>query len=166
MIMAATMTDPLLPDREISASAAERLAALRQPSTSKKRTKPAHTSKVLAAGVSTTALFGMVAFMGYQSGNGAAQASALPVAMPTAAQTAAPTPIAPTVAPLVPTTAAPVVVPTPTAAVPAAPVQVTPVQVAPVPVIEVPVVQVPVAVAAAQSNAGGTQSNTTTKSSG
>ncbi len=156
------MTDPLLPDREISASAAERLAALRQPSTSKKRTKPAHTSKVLSAGISATALLGMIAVMGYESGAGAAQSAALPVATIPTLQ-AAPTPIAPTVAPLVPATAVPVV-PTPAAAVPVAPVPVAPVPVAPVPVIEVPVVQVPVAVAA-QPNAGG-QSNATTKSSG
>lgn len=159
------MTDPLLADREISASAAERLAALRQPSTSKKRTKPAHTSKVLAAGLSATALFGMIAVMGYESGTGTAQTAALPVAIPTI-QAAVPTPVAPTVAPLVPATPAPVV-PTPAAAVPVAPVPVAPVPVAPaapVPVIEVPVVQVPVAVAA-QTTSGG-QSNTTTKSSG
>ncbi len=104
---AATMT-------EISASSAERLAALRQPSASKKRSKPADTAKVLATGLSTTALFGMVAIMGWQTNIGAAQASELATsttqtAAPTI-QTTPPVAVTPTVAPLVPV--APVAVPT------------------------------------------------------
>ena len=164
---AATMTDPLLPNPEISASAAERLAALRQPSTSKKRQKPAHTSKVLTAGLSTTALLGMVAVMGWQSGTGTAQTSTSPtLAVPTE-QTAAPTPVTPTVAPLVPTpTTVSGVIAVPPAPAPAATIPVP----ATLPVIQVPVVQVPVAVPAAQpparTTAGRAQSNTTTKSSG
>jgi hypothetical protein len=137
MITAATMTDPGQPESApaISASSAERLAALRQPS--KKRSKPAHTSKVLSAGAATTALFGMIAVMGWQSGISTAQgAAALPV--PTVPTTqSAPTPVLPTVVPLVPT-AAPVLIP-----------------------VAVPVAQPPV-----QTDAGRTPSNTTTKSSG
>jgi hypothetical protein len=103
-IMVATMTDPMSP------SNAERLAALRRPS--KKRTKPAHTSKVLSAGISTTALFGMVAAMGWQTGTSTAQSISATVP---AVMTTQPAPVQPTVAPLVPTapttTAIPVAVP-------------------------------------------------------
>ena len=168
MTAVATMTDPLMPDREISASAAERLAALRQPSSSKKRTKPAHTSKVLTAGISTTALFGLVAVMGWQSGMGTAQPS---VSADPTTQTAAPTPVAPTVAPLVATPAGGVIL-VPPLPVTQAPVTEAPVATVPVtqpPVIQVPVIQVPVSVPVAQptqTNAGRAQSNTTTKSSG
>jgi hypothetical protein len=64
---AAAMTDP------VPASAAERLAALRAPS--KDRGKPAHAWKILTAGMSTSAMFGLVAAMGW---GGTAQSTALP----------------------------------------------------------------------------------------
>ena len=144
-----TMTEPMIP------SAAERLAALRAPSG--KRTKPANTSKILAAGLSTTALFGLVTAMGWPSGPGSVQATAAPVtpviqaaapaAIPAVAATTAvvsPAPVQPTVAPLVP--AAPVV------------------QAAPAPVA-VPIV-IPVAVPVAQPAAQPAASNTTTQASG
>ena len=144
-----TMTDPMLP------SAAERLAALRAPSG--KRTKPANTSKILAAGLSTTALFGLVTVMGWPTDAGSAQATAAPVApiiqaaapaaIPTlAAPTAvvSPAPVQPTVAPLVPVAPA--------------------VQAAPAPVA-VPIV-IPVAVPVAQPAAQAAASNTTTQASG
>ncbi len=103
------MIDPLLPS-----GAAERLAALRAPST--KRTKPASTSKILSAGISTTALFGMVAVMGWQSTHAAASAAAAPEAtVPVTPAVSAvtppttvfvPTPVPSTVAPLAPAVAA------------------------------------------------------------
>lgn len=81
--------DPLLQQGSARpAATAERLAALRSPA--KKRAKPAHTSKVLTAGISTTALFGMVAVMGWQSGTGSAQNNA---ATPTATQGVLPVPV-------------------------------------------------------------------------
>jgi hypothetical protein len=61
------MTEP------VSQSAAERLAALR--ATSKDRGKPAHVGKILTAGLSTSAMFGLVAAMGWGS---TVQGSALP----------------------------------------------------------------------------------------
>ena len=100
------MTEPVQPEAPLAASTAERLAALRQPSTSKKRTAPALTSKVLSAGISTTALFGLVAAMGWPASTATTQVSQ-PVATPTT-QIAVATPVAPTVAPLVPATPAPV----------------------------------------------------------
>jgi hypothetical protein len=134
---AATMT-------EISASSAERLAALRQPSTTKKRSKPADTAKVLATGISTTALFGIVAVMGWQTNMGTAQASAsitpTTLSVPPTIQTAPPVAVTPSVAPLVPV--APATVPT------TIPVAVPTTQ----PLVQTPTVRVP--------------SNTTTKASG
>ena len=104
---------------------AERLAALRKPTG--KRGKPAHTSKIFAAGVSTTALFAMVAAMGWPSGTETAQSASLqttttttaPVVplVPVVTPTTVPASTVPgTVAPVptVPTTAAPVVIPTAT----------------------------------------------------
>jgi hypothetical protein len=128
-------------------SAEERLAALRAPS--KKRPKPAHTSKVLSAGISTTALLGLVAAMGWPSGTGSAQS-----AEPVAAATQAATPAAPTV-PTVPTSvpALPAVVPMTPAPAPAA-----------VPVV-IPAA-VPVTASPAPEPAAPVPSNTTTQSSG
>jgi hypothetical protein len=121
---------------------------------------------VLTAGISATALFGMVAVMGWESGTGSAQPSVSPAVQ---------TPVAGTVAPLVPTTpttaAGIITVPPlpasalPAVTVPAATAPATTQPAAALPVIQVPVVQVPVAVPASQ-NAGGGQSNTTTKTSG
>ena len=140
----ATMTDAPGPEGAIAASAAERLAALRQPSTSNKRTQPATTSKILSAGISTTALFGLIAAMGWQTGTGVAQSASAPLETPPA-QVSSPTPVTPTVAPLVPTTG------TVSPAVAAVPTT------------------IPVAVPAAQpapTNSRRVQSNATTKSSG
>ncbi|MEP7113193.1 MAG: hypothetical protein ABI862_08005 [Ilumatobacteraceae bacterium] len=154
------MIDPLL-STPVPPSAAERLAALRAPS--KKRAKPAHTSKVLSAGVSATALLGMVAVMGWQSGTGTAQSTA-PVA-PVAPVAQAVVPVAPAL-PVIATpapTMPPVVVETTIA--PSVPVAVAPV---PVPVTAAPVV-IPVAVPVAQppvQRAAPAASNTTTKTSG
>jgi hypothetical protein len=61
------MTEPVTP------SAAERLAALRAPS--KDRGSPAHAWKVLAGGMTTSAMFGLIAAMGW---GGTAQSTALP----------------------------------------------------------------------------------------
>lgn len=150
--MVTTMTEPMLP------TAAERLAALRAPS--KKRSRPANTSKILSAGLSTTAMFGLVTAMGWSSGAGSVQATAAPVApiIQGAAAAAAPTvaaptavvsaaPVEPTVAPLVPVAPAQPAVPAPAA-----------------PVV-VPVV-IPVAVPVAQPRVQAAASNTTTSASG
>ncbi|MDP9463550.1 MAG: hypothetical protein M3P52_02905 [Actinomycetota bacterium] len=133
------MTDPLPP------STADRLAALRQPA--EKRRKPAHTSKILTAGLSTTALLGLVTAMGWQTGS--AQTTTLPEpAIQSATPVAPVVPVVPVVPVMpalatVPTTAAPVAVPAPVV----------------IPVA-VPVAQVPVQIS------GGAASNTTTKASG
>ncbi len=125
-IVAATMTEPA--PCEISASAAERLAALRTPT--KTRSRPAHSWKVLSAGLSTTAMFGLVTAMGWPSDADGLQATA--AATPTVATLpASAVPVASTVAPLIPVdpaTAVPVVIPV---AVPVAqPVQIVSVLVA------------------------------------
>jgi hypothetical protein len=140
----ATMIDPLL------ASQAERLAALRSPA-QKKRQKPAHSAKIFTAGISTTALFGLVAAMGWPTGNGIAQGAA--------AVEPAVTPVALTIPALT--------IPAPAAAVQTAPVVIpaTAVVAAPVPTVAAPIV-IPVAVPAAQRPAAPAASNTTTKSSG
>jgi hypothetical protein len=54
------INDPLLPG-----NSAQRLAALR--SAAPKRRKPAYNSKIMTAGLSTTAMLGMVAAMGWSS---------------------------------------------------------------------------------------------------
>jgi hypothetical protein len=134
----AAMTDLPPPAAEgVSLSAAERLAALRTPS--KQRGRPALAAKVLAAGLSTTAMLGLVTAMGWPAD--------APTGQNTAASTTPPTAPATTVAPLVPATTLPGAQPTtvPPVTVPAA----------------IPVDQVPVQVAA-----GGTDSNITTKTSG
>lgn len=146
--------DPGLPaPGSIGPSAAERLAALRKPT--QKRRKPAHTSKIFVAGVSTTALFGMVAAMGWPTATQTAQSAPLPSttaapAVPVVAPTTTPPPALPTAT--VPTTAAPV--PTTAAPVPttAAPIEIP---------VATPVVQAPV-----QKASKRIPSNTATKSSG
>ena len=135
MTAVATMTDPGL-----QPPTPPRLAALRQ-STGKKRGKPAHTSKVLTAGISATALFGMVAVMGWQTGTSTAEPPA-PLL----------TPVPSTVAPLVP-------VPTPVSTALATPTTAAPI------LILVPVA-VPAAQPPVQTNNGRSQSNIITKSSG
>ena len=128
-VVAAAMTESITPGlagpESAQPAAAERLAALRKPSD--QRAKPAHTSKIVAAGLSTTALFGMVAAMGWPTGAQTAQsaplqtttipvARAVPLVAPTstlatvlAVDTDQTNPTIPTVPP-VPTTAAPVIV--------------------------------------------------------
>jgi hypothetical protein len=157
--MVATMIDPLLPPSV--ADRLDRLAALRSPKPLRqKRRKPAYTSKIITAGASTTALFTLVAGMGWGSGTGNAQSA------PTAPTTSV-TPVAP--APLVPTVVAPVPAVIAATAVPStvAPLTVIPPPtVAPVP-IPVPLpVPVPTAKLPVQKKAVKRASNTTTKSSG
>lgn len=131
-VVAAAMTESITPGlagpESAQPAAAERLAALRKPSD--QRAKPAHTSKIVAAGLSTTALFGMVAAMGWPTGAQTAQsaplqtttipvARAVPLVAPTSTLATVPAvdtdqmdptiPPIPTVPP-VPTTAAPVIV--------------------------------------------------------
>ena len=138
----AAMTELPAPD-STGPTPAERLAALRKPA--EKRGKPAHTTKILAAGLSTTALFGMVAAMGW----------------PTATETAKSAPLqamaaAPAVAVVAPTT--PTTVPT----VPTVPTVLT---VAPVAPVAVPAA-IPVVSLAVQNASVRTASNTVTKTSG
>jgi hypothetical protein len=156
----AAMIDPLL------ASQAERLAALRSPA-QKKRQKPAHSAKIFTAGLSTTAMFGLVAAMGWPSGSGVVQGAAPVEAAVTPVALAIPALAIPALAIPAPVTAAqtaPVVVPAP--AVVAAPATTQP---APVPTAAAPIVipvAVPVAQPAAQRPVARAASNTTTKSSG
>jgi hypothetical protein len=131
------MTEPT----SIAQTSADRLAALRAPSSN--RQKPAHTSKILSAGISTTALFGMVAVMGWPSTTGNAQSADAAVAA-TQAVTPAP-PTLPLVAP--PTTPAEI-----PAAVPA--------------VVPAVVVTVPVDPPTTRTPPAPIPSNTTTKTSG
>lgn len=164
MIDPLKMIDPLLPPRS-----AERLAALRQPA--QKRRKPAHSSKIMTAGISTTALLGLITAMGWPTGTGNAQ-SATQVAPVTDALT----PVAqviqvPPLVPVVPATTAlvvPVVIDTTVAAAPAALPAVVPetvpATVAPVPVV-VPVA-VPVAQPVQKKKRTVAASNTATKTSG
>ncbi|MEO7369435.1 MAG: hypothetical protein ABIZ69_01140 [Ilumatobacteraceae bacterium] len=139
------MTDSAQPQTEGS-TAAERLAALRAPST-QKRGNSAHASKILAAGLSTTAMFGMVAALGWQSGTTTAQGAGS-AAVPTSPSATAPATVPSAVSPGVTTT---------TGAAVATPAW-------------IPVV-IPVAVPAAKTapsntTPGRTPSNVTTKSSG
>jgi hypothetical protein len=161
----ATMIDPLLPT-----ATAARLEALRPQA--QKRRKPAHAAKIFTAGMSTTAMLGLVAVMGWPTGGGVAQgaASAAPltpdVASPVSPVTL-PVPVLPA-----PTTAAPVVAVVPAVVVAPAVVTEPPTTLpAPVPATVVPIV-IPVAVPAAQPQVTKKKkvrvaaSNTTTKSSG
>jgi hypothetical protein len=160
----ATMIDPLLPT-----AAAARLEALRpQP---QKRRKPAHAAKIFTAGVSTTAMLGLVAAMGWPTGGGVAQGAA-PAAPLTPDVTSPVSPVTLPIPVLPAPTAAPVVTVPP--AVVVAPVVVTepPTTLpAPAPATVAPIV-IPVAVPAAQPQVTKKKkvrvvaSNTTTKSSG
>jgi len=136
------MIDPLLPTQ------AQRLAALRTPAT--KRQKPAHNSKILTAGLSTTALFGMVAAMGWASGSSASSTPAESAVSPVVFNVPVQLPVLPTPPVTTATTQ------------PASPTT----QVAPAPAAA-PVVVIPVAIPApaAQPQAQ-KKSHTTTKSSG
>lgn len=120
------MTELRLPETT-GPTAAERLAALRKPT--EQRGKPAHTSKICAAGISTTALFAMVAAMGWPSGTETAQSASLQTTTTPVVPLVTPTPVPPitvpatgAAVPTVATAAAPVVIPT------ATPVEQSPVQ--------------------------------------
>ena len=154
---AAAMTEPVSP------SAAERLAALRAPS--KERGKPAHTWKILTAGMSTSAMFGLVAAMGW---GGTAHSTALPP--DTAVQIVPSAPVATIPVATIPVTTTPVTT-VPTAGVTPTAAPVIPVIPATVPPTTAVPVVIPVAVPAPQAQP--TQrsvtkkaaSNTATKSS-
>ena len=142
------MIDPLL-----SPSSSHRPEAPRPQR--RKRAAPARTSKIFTAGASATALFSMVAAMGWQSGTASGKSSdvVIPVAeTPTTINVVVP------VAPTTTSVVSPVSVPPPVATVPVVAVPV----VTPVPVVvpkAVAVVKLPKQKAAKQ------KSNTTTKSS-
>ena len=122
----AAMTD--LPVSESTGpTAAERLAALRKPT--EQRGKPAHTTKIFAAGISTMALFAMVAAMGWPSGTESTQSASLQTTTTPVVPLVTPTPVPPitvpatrATVPAIPVTTAPVVIPT------ATPVEQSPVQ--------------------------------------
>ncbi|MEP7201989.1 MAG: hypothetical protein ABI894_05230 [Ilumatobacteraceae bacterium] len=133
------VADPARSREAVSAAAAERLAALRKPS--KERGRPALAAKILVGGLSTTAMFGLVTYMGWpQPAADQGTATAQPA-------------IAATPLPTVPTTAAPTTNSTPAGR----PTTVPPVTIP----VAVPVEVVPIQVAT-----GSTNSNITTKTSG
>lgn len=148
VVTTAAMTEP------IPASAAERLAALRTPS--KDRGKPAKAWKILTAGVSTSAMFGLVAAMGW--GGTTAQSTALPAdtTLPgdTTVQIVPVSPVAPTSAPVAPTSAP--TTPTVAPLIPSTPVATV--------LVTIPVA-VPAPQAVAQKTTTRATSNATTKSS-
>jgi hypothetical protein len=139
----------------------------------RKRAMPARTSKIITAGASATALFSMVAAMGWQSGTGSASSAS------SADQTSDTTLTAAQVLPVAPPTtsvaAAAVLPPVVTVRLPAATVPTATVPTAPVPVVTVAVVKkhvqvvvpkaVPVATLPVQKVVKH-KSHTTTKSSG
>ena len=114
-----------LPPPSTAPTSADRLAALRKPA--QKRGKPAHTSKIFAAGMSTTAMFALVTAMGWPSGTATTQSVPLDATTTTTPVVPLVPVVTPTTHPLavpttVPTTATPVVIPT------ATPVEQSPVQ--------------------------------------
>jgi len=152
------MTEPVSP------SAAERLAALRAPS--KDRGSPAHAWKVLAGGMTTSAMFGLVAAMGW---GGTAQSTALPPDTAVQIVPSAPViviPVATIPATTIPVTPVPIAAVTPTAApvVPEIPATEPPATAAPETIpVAVPVPQAQPTQRKATKKAA---SNTATKSSG
>ncbi len=134
----AAMIDPLLSPK--ATTSLERLALMDRPArpVRRKRAMPARTSKIITAGASATALFSMVAGMGWQSGtssaNSATPASEVPDTTPT---------LAPVLPVAQPSSAAPgsVLPPVVTVPTPAAPVTTATVPTAPVPVVTVAVVK-------------------------
>ncbi len=165
-MVVATMIDPLLPN-----GAAARLEALRPQA--QKRRKPAYTAKVFTAGVSTTAMLGLIATMGWPTGASVAQSAAPPASLtPDVTLPVAPVAVVPPVQPA-PTTVAPVVTVAPLVVAPPPAVVTEPPTTLPAPVPETaaPVV-IPVAVPVAQPQVKKKKrvvvaaSNTTTKSSG
>lgn len=154
----AAMIDPLL------SPSARRVAPVAPQKQKRKRAKPARVSKIITAGASATALFTMVAAMGWQSSAGAA-GSSVPIDPPTE------TPPVELVVPTAPTTTATT---TPAPVVPNVVPNVAPIPVAVVPDTTVPVaapppVVVPRAVPVtvpAKKKVTKHQSNTTTKTSG
>jgi hypothetical protein len=148
------MIDPLLPP-----STADRLVAL--PSPRPKRRKPAYTSKIITAGASTTALFALVAGMGWGSGTGSAQSvTTAPTTSVTPLVPVSPVPVVPAVVVLVPATTAVTAVPPTVAPLTVIPPPTVAPATTPIPV-PVPTAQLPV-----QRKSVKRASNTTTKSSG
>jgi hypothetical protein len=160
-ITVAAMIDPLLP-------ATVGRAKSEQPPKVRQRAMPAHAAKILTAGASATALFTMVAAMGWQSGVGSAEGAVQTVPMQdtTAIAVDALPAIQVTPSPTL-VTSLPIVEPQ-AAAVPAAAVPVSPPP-TPVATPAATVVVVPRAVAVATLPATKTvkhKSHTTTKTSG
>lgn len=79
----AAMIDPLLSPKQPTTSL-ERLALMDRPArpVRRKRAMPARTSKIITAGASATALFSMVAGMGWQSGTSSANSATPPAELP------------------------------------------------------------------------------------
>jgi hypothetical protein len=146
----ATMTtiDPLLaPAQQLEDSPTRRRG---------RRARPAHSTKILVAGASATALLGMVAAMGWQSRTTAASGAGMAPTVTDSVLT--PVAISPVVSAATPT------VP-PVVAMPANPPANVPATAAPV-VTQAPIV-IPVAVPAPAQSTGSTRAaHTTTKSSG
>ena len=174
MVGVAAMIDPLLSPSPRTSM--ERLALMdpnrpnRPPK--RKRAMPARTSKIITAGASATALFSMVAAMGWQSGIGSATSANPPAQLPDTTPTVAQVvPVDPPTTVVAPSLLPPVV----TARPPAAIVPTATVPTAPVPVVTVAVVKkhvqvvvpkaVPVATLPVQKVVKH-KSHTTTKSSG
>jgi hypothetical protein len=173
----AAMIDPLLSPKQPTTSL-ERLALMDRPArpVRRKRAMPARTSKIITAGASATALFSMVAGMGWQSGTSSANSATPPAELPDT--TPALTPVLPVAQPAT-SSAAPGAVLPPVVTLPtlAAPVTTATVPTAPVPVVTVAVVKkhaqvvvvpkpVPVATLPVQKPVVKHKSHTTTRSSG
>lgn len=160
------MIDPLLSPQS------RRPARVRPPK--RKRAKPARTSKIFTAGASATALFSMVAAMGWQSGTTSANSADATLPIDTTPPVALVVPVAPptTAAGPAPVSVAPVVVAVAAATipvvVPAATIPVVPV-VTPAPIVIPKAVTVPKAVAVAKlpvQKVTKKKSHTATKTSG
>jgi hypothetical protein len=177
MMGVAAMIDPLLSSSPRTSM--ERLALMdpnprnrsNRPA-KRKRAMPARTSKIITAGASATALFSMVAAMGWQSGTGSASSANASAQIPdTTPATAQVLPVAPPTTVAAPSLLPPVVTVRPPAAI----VPTATVPTAPVPVVTVAVVKphvqlvvpkaVPVAILPVQKVVKH-KSHTTTKSSG
>jgi hypothetical protein len=163
----AAMIDPLL------APQSRRPAQVRPPK--RKRAKPARTSKIFTAGASATALFSMVAAMGWQSGTSSANSADATLPIDTTPPVALVVPVAPptTAAGPAPVSVAPVVVAVAAATipvvVPAATIPVVVPVVTPAPIVVPKAVTVPKAVAVAKlpvQKVTKKKSHTATKTSG
>jgi hypothetical protein len=184
MIGGAAMIDPLLSSSPRTSM--ERLALMdpnrrdpRNPpnqhdrQAKRERAMPARTAKILTAGASATALFSMVAAMGWQSGTGSASSANSPAQLPDTTPAAAQ--VVPVESPITSVAAPSLLPPVVTVRPPAATVPTATVPTAPVPVVTVAVVKqhvqvvipkaVPVATLPVQKVVKH-KSHTTTKSSG